>query len=312
MQNPLTNIPPDSPAVQHAPQPTNTWQRLVKRYPYISTLVIFAYFLLCFFLVRPILGPLVANLHLSFLLRTLVGEVLLALIVLIPIIVLGWWSETGFTRGIDGHGVVVCIMPIVLIVLPAFLGLAAIIGQASLFTLILAVILVLLIGFAEEGLCRGLLLRSSLPRGIWASVLLSSVLFAGIHLVNILAGFSWSYVAGQLLIAFGSGVLFAAIRLRTRSIWPSLLLHAAHDFPGIVLLTIEPNLALSVPLNVTLAVNGIFCIFFLLNAIVLLRPQQLHLLRVTYGLVPAPITQPADTWYQQPPYSGDDNQPPSL
>lgn len=311
MQNPLKPVPPDSPAGQHGSQPSHVLKRLVHRYPYVSTLVIFAYFLLLFFLIRPIFGALINSLHLPFLPHTLAGEVLLALIVAIPLFVLGWWSEAGFTRGIHGDGVVVCLMPIVLVVLPVFLGFPALIGQVSLTMVILTVILVLLIGFVEEGLCRGLLLRSLLPKGIWTSVLLSSVLFAGIHLANLLSGFSWSYVAGQLLLAFGSGVLFAAVRLRTRSIWPSLLLHAAHDFPGLLLLAVEPQLALTVPLNLSLIVNGTFCAFFLLNAIVLLRPKQVRILRIIYGLVPMPVMQPAGVSYQLPAYPGYMGQPPT-
>ncbi len=304
MQDPFIHAPSNSLASQNVSGRLTSLKRLIGRHPYLSALTIFCYFQLVFLLLHFSVPLLIAPLHLSFLPRTLLGEVLLALVVAEPIVMLGWWAQTGFTRGINRRGLVVCIMPIVLIVLPVLCGLPALAGSASVSMLVITAILVLLIGFVEEGLCRGLLLRSLLPGGIWTSVLLSSVLFAGMHLFNLLSGFPWSYVAGQLLLAFGSGVLFAAVRLRTRSIWPSLLLHAAHDFPGLLLLTINPKLALSAPLNLVLIVNGAFCAFFILNAIVLLRPTQLRMLRIDYGLVPAPITPPTGMSYQLPPYPG--------
>ncbi|MGH2480204.1 MAG: lysostaphin resistance A-like protein, partial [Ktedonobacteraceae bacterium] len=302
MRDPFTQV------AQDASQPAGTLKSWVGRHPYVSALLIFVYFETFFLLLHFFLNAVIKVLHLPFLQYTLIGEVLLALVVAVPIIVLGWWSEAGFTRGINGRGVVVCIMPIVLVVLPVLLGLPAIVGRASISMIITTAALVLLVGFVEEGLCRGLLLRSLLPGGIWVSVLLSSLLFAGLHLANILSGLPWNYVAGQLLIAFGSGVLFAAIRLRTRSIWPSLLMHAAHDFPGILLLAIEPDLALSVSLNLALIVNGVFCALFLLNALVLLRPGQVQRLRIVYGL--APIAPPSGTpLYQLPPYPGYEPEP---
>lgn len=296
---------PFADGVKITPLPANGLKRLVGRHPYMSALIIFVYFQAFFLFLHFFLTAIIKTLNLPFLQYTLLGEILLALVVVVPIIVLGWWSETGFTRGINGQGVVVCIMPVVLVVLPVLLGLPAVVGRASISMILAAAVLVLLVGFVEEGLCRGLLLRSLLPGGIWVSALISALLFSALHLANILSGLPWTYVAGQLLIAFGSGVLFAAIRLRTRSIWPSLVIHAAHDFPGILLLAIDPKLALSTPLNLALIVNGVFCVFFLLNALVLLRPDHIHRLRVAYGLAPAPVVPPPGTpVYQLPPYPG--------
>ncbi len=295
MRNPFTSVGQDTS------QPTSSLKLLVGRHPYVSALIIFVYFQVFFLLLHFFLGIIIKPLHLPFLQSALIGEVLLALVVVVPIIVLGWWAETGFTRGINGWGVVLCIMPVVLVVLPVMLGLPFVVGRASAPMLLTAAALVVLVGFVEEGLCRGLLLRSLLPGGIWASVLISSLLFSVLHLTNILSGLPWPYVMGQLLLAFGSGVLFAAIRLRTRSIWPSLLMHAAHDFPGVLLLAIDPKLALSTPLNLAIIVNGIFCAFFLLNAIVLLHPGQVRRLRFAYELAPTPVApRPGKSAYQQP------------
>ena len=289
MQDPVTRTP-------RLDERFSTLKRWIGRHPYWSALMFFGYFQGCFLLLHFLLGAAVKTTHLPFLPYTLLGEVLLALVVALPLFALNWWEETGFTRGIDGHAIVLCILPFVLVALPVLLGLPAVVGPASASMIITALALVALIGFVEEGLCRGLLLRSLLPGGIWPSVLLSSLLFAGLHLANAISGLPWNYIAGQLLIAFGSGALFAALRLRTRSIWPSLVLHAAHDFPGVLLLALNPRTALSVSLNLALIVNGIFCVLFLLNAYVLLRPSQERRLRVIYGLAPAQLFSPNESY----------------
>lgn len=105
---------------------------------------------------------------------------------------------------------------------------------------------VLLVGFFEELLTRGVLLaglRARLPEfWVW---LLSSALFGLLHLLNILAGASVGTTIVQVLFAaaFGS-VLYVARRL-TRTIAVPMLMHALWDFGaiGIVATGIGGNLA---------------------------------------------------------------------
>jgi membrane protease YdiL (CAAX protease family) len=260
--------------------------QLVIRHPYLGTLIFFITFLLCILFVRILLLPVYRGMHLPFLQSTLIGEILMALIAVMLISSLGWWSETGFTYGLTSQGLVVCLVPTLLIILPR-LGLPMLVKGVPVSVTVTAVILALLVGFVEEGFFRGLILRTLLPKGILLSTMLSSVLFACMHLTNLLHGFPWPYVVGQMLDAFGIGVLFAALRLRTGSIWPTLLLHAVYDVGGLILLSINPQIALSIPLNRALISSSIVCLLFLLNAWYLLRPSKLRLLRAFYGLSPA-------------------------
>jgi hypothetical protein len=63
-------------------------------------------------------------------------------------------------------------------------------------------------------------------------------------------------------------------------------LHAFRDVGGLLLLAINPQQVLSVPLDMALIGNSIYSLFFIINAVILLRPGKLHQLRNKYGLIP--------------------------
>jgi uncharacterized protein len=286
---------------------------LVARHPYATTLFFLVYWLALLLALGRLLAPVYRSISLPFLVYEAISELLLALIVALPIALLRWWPETGMTRGINGRGLLICLIPIVLIAGPSFLGLPAIIGSASGLVLVTALILSLLVGFAEEGMFRGVILSCLLPRGIWPAVLLSAFFFASTHLINLLSGASLGYVFAQMVLAFGIGVLFAALRLRTGSIWPAIVLHAAHDVVGLAYLGMNPASMSATPSSAAIVVNGVFCLLALLIAAILLRPRQTRKLEITYGLVKqsmaafpsnAPLSYPGVIPYQQaiPPY----------
>lgn len=89
----------------------------------------------------------------------------------------------------------------------------------------------LFIGLAEELLVRGIaitLLRRA-GYGELAVMLLSSLLFALIHSVNVLSGQSWSTVLATMGFAFVFGVaMYLTLRVTGFLIWP-ILLHALTD-----------------------------------------------------------------------------------
>ncbi|MYM82490.1 CPBP family intramembrane metalloprotease [Duganella sp. FT50W] len=88
-----------------------------------------------------------------------------------------------------------------------------------------------LVAVSEELMFRALLLRSLLERhALWPAVLMSSALFGVAHAVNGLASGDLGGASWQALAAFLQGVGYAAIRLRTRSVWPMALVHGVWDF----------------------------------------------------------------------------------
>ena len=88
-----------------------------------------------------------------------------------------------------------------------------------------------LVAVSEELMFRGIVLQGMLDKhAVWPAVLLSSALFGVVHTTNGLATGDVSGAVWQAVAATLQGVGYAAIRLRTRSVWPMVLVHGVWDF----------------------------------------------------------------------------------
>lgn len=85
----------------------------------------------------------------------------------------------------------------------------------------------LLVGLNEELWFRGLILRALAPKGLRWAVWGSAILFGVLHLLNGLAGQDLLVTLIQIAYAFVIGLCYALVRLRSGSIWPLILIHAA-------------------------------------------------------------------------------------
>ena len=78
---------------------------------------------------------------------------------------------------------------------------------------------------------RALLLQGFLDRyAVWPAVLGSSAVFGVVHAANGFASGELDAAAWQSVAAALQGVAYAAIRLRTRSVWPMVVVHGLWDF----------------------------------------------------------------------------------
>jgi membrane protease YdiL (CAAX protease family) len=148
---------------------------------------------------------------------------LLAAAVTALLAVTGGWRAAGFTRSVRSPR---------LLVLPAVVALAPLVGGVRLPAADLLAVLVVgyaLTGYLEEALFRGVVLGVLRPAGTWPAVLLSSALFAAAHLPNVLFGQAPAVTAAQAVGTFCFGVGYAALRLRTGSVLPLMLLHFLTD-----------------------------------------------------------------------------------
>ncbi|MGH8215923.1 MAG: lysostaphin resistance A-like protein, partial [Rhodanobacteraceae bacterium] len=90
--------------------------------------------------------------------------------------------------------------------------------------ILLALLVVFVAPVVEELVFRGVLLSglASRMRIGWA-IVASAVIFGCVHLPDF--GFAWYPVPALILL----GLVLAWLRVRTRSLWPSITLHATHN-----------------------------------------------------------------------------------
>lgn len=93
------------------------------------------------------------------------------------------------------------------------------------------------VGLSEELMFRGFLYSALRPvMRIWPAILLTSVAFGSVHVLNVFLTGALGPSLIQALTASISGLLFIAIRLRTGSIWPAIVVHALWDWALFVLI----------------------------------------------------------------------------
>lgn len=85
----------------------------------------------------------------------------------------------------------------------------------------------LLVGFVEELIFRGLLFRALSRENVKTAVVVSSVTFGIGHLVNLINGSNTDLAAGicQVCYAVAVGFLFVILFYRGKSLWPCILAH---------------------------------------------------------------------------------------
>ncbi|MGZ4650093.1 MAG: CPBP family intramembrane glutamic endopeptidase, partial [Kineosporiaceae bacterium] len=137
----------------------------------------------------------------------------------------GGWSAIGLTHPREWRDTRLLVVPALISFVPLLGGVRSIDGGA------LAILITgyVLTGFMEETLWRGAALRILAPTGTAEAVWVGSALFGASHLTNVLFRDSVALVAAQAFGAFCFGVGYAALRFRTNTIWPLMVLHFTTD-----------------------------------------------------------------------------------
>ncbi|MEE9594423.1 MAG: CPBP family intramembrane glutamic endopeptidase [Candidatus Hydrothermarchaeales archaeon] len=137
---------------------------------------------------------------------------------------LGWWKDAGFVT--TTYNVPALLVPFLLILIPLLFF-----GTVEIEPGIAGVIIVFffLTALSEEAMSRGLLVRVFLPQGKLRAVLIPSVLFALLHLTQLLHGMALESNLFQIFNAFVSGLLYGSVRLRINNIWPLIAIHMLFD-----------------------------------------------------------------------------------
>jgi hypothetical protein len=150
----------------------------------------------------------------------------LAVLVAIVLRAMGWASRIGFHR-IGRKRDLAYFLPALL---PVLINLGAGIEVSSANLVVGLLLLALLVGFVEESVFRGLVLRALEPRGIWVAAVASALLFGLSHLLTLVGGKSLVDAGAQAFYAAALGFAFAALVWKTGVIWPLIAVHALIDF----------------------------------------------------------------------------------
>ncbi|MGD9549092.1 MAG: lysostaphin resistance A-like protein [Candidatus Krumholzibacteriia bacterium] len=157
----------------------------------------------------------------------LTGQFLLAGYVSFLLQRLGWWGECGFQRKVTGRTILV-FTPWLLIPLLQLTDVGMVTSGPA--RIAVFAFWALLVGFGEEALLRGVVLRALRPGGVMRAAVLSSVLFGIAHLANVLEGRDLFSTLVQVVYAAFIGIGFAGPVVATGAIWPAIVVHALIDF----------------------------------------------------------------------------------
>lgn len=194
---------------------------LFKQHPFVSAVLIFIGEVLLAALSQVAAQKLLPNFNPAF-----IGVIVLTLATIALVGALRWWREVGITWQSEWRNLNLLWLPAAVILLPPLVG-----GFKALSWEMVAFLTVayILTGLNEELLWRGVVVNVLRPTGPWRAMFISALLFGLAHLPNILVRGNPAIIFAQALGAFCDGAGFAALRLRTNTIWPLIGLHFLHD-----------------------------------------------------------------------------------
>lgn len=127
--------------------------------------------------------------------------------------------------------------------------------NCSPFELILYVIFMMAVGFLEETIFRGLLLKSLMHQGTIFAVVISSVTFGMGHIVNLLNGAELLPTLMQLVYAVSIGFMLSAFVVRVKNIIPCILFHGV--FNAMSIFSNEAGMSIGFQVFTTIAITAI-------------------------------------------------------
>lgn len=154
---------------------------------------------------------------------------LLAALFLLALVIWQQWRDVGLNQLPSGRSLLLTWLPMLYIVVG--LGLGVVFGLPPAGVLLWILFNTFLVGLSEELMFRGVLLQAFRRTvSIWPAVALTTLAFGAIHILNVFMTGDLSRASIQAAAAALSGLLFIALRLRTGSLWPCIIVHGLWDF----------------------------------------------------------------------------------
>lgn len=134
---------------------------------------------------------------------------------------LGWWRQAGFNRPLKWKNLILLWFPLLVLVLTLSGGARV----SGLFLLAATAFLVLLTTLGQELIFRGVMWRALAPAGLLKAVVITSLLSGALTLARTASSGPWPEAIYLTLTATCGGFTYAALRWRTASIWPPILVN---------------------------------------------------------------------------------------
>lgn len=192
-----------------------------KKHPIISIILIEVIFLLVVF----IAGAIATIKQLSYNTPILISFIPTALFLLFYFSWKRKWTYYGFKREMKRANWILYLPLLIILIVLCLQGFSS----QPLETIIFYVGFAILIGFVEESIYRGIMIKILLPRGILPAILTSSILFSVTHMLNLLSGQSLGQTGLQLAYSFLIGIVLAQLFIKTGNILPLILFHSLHN-----------------------------------------------------------------------------------
>lgn len=201
-----------------------------KRYPWIVSIGSVLIFLLVAVVGTPVGNWVESSIGLPVNSGILIQQVILVIVSAIVVMAFGGWREAGFAKPLQLRAFLYAVPPLLC---PIFLLFFSGIVVKDPVQIVMLLALTAMVGFAEEALCRGVVVQAFLPRGVMPAALFSSLIFGFAHMIQVFYGASIGtgllYSIYAALIGFG----FAAPYIRSGgAIWPVIVVHGLYDFLG--------------------------------------------------------------------------------
>jgi membrane protease YdiL (CAAX protease family) len=151
--------------------------------------------------------------------------IMLAALFVVVVVLICRWRDVGLRRPVNRRSLRLLWLPALY---PLFFTAAALaVGLPPLYQIGLIVLNTAFVALSEELMFRGILfsgLRTRMP--LVPAIVVTTLIFGGAHLLNLpVVGAFWPTL-GQAVAATMTGLLFLALRIRTRSLYPVIVLHA--------------------------------------------------------------------------------------
>lgn len=167
-------------------------------------------------------------------------SILAAGLFLVILVAVCRWYDVALLAPISPRGLLILWLPAVYLLFFIGLDVALSLSLGPLAATVVGFLLLnsALAAFSEELMFRGVLFSALVTRlRPFAAILITTLLFGLVHLLNARVVGNVEVAAAQAVAAAMSGLLFIAIRVRIGSIIPAMVYHALWDFGTLMALT---------------------------------------------------------------------------